>query len=244
MEPFPDVTNKTIFPALESHTMELKLGVSPVIKNKCIPTICAFLNAKGGYIVFGVEDKERRIVGVQASGHELNNELLWFDNFYHVRRITDSNGDYLEPGTLEARIIEVRTEIRIIVLTIRPTPGKTYKCQDGSVWYRLSASIFRIKEHSQEKESDRFINEKKKRELSKELYNLKEDFKNLLGAAKNIDKQLDMLSDAVNTDILHRKEMVEKDMEEQKYNLIHPLQYVICGMSICVLTTKIANLFI
>jgi predicted HTH transcriptional regulator len=243
MEDFPDVTGLKIFPMMESHTLELKLGVSPVIKTKCIPTFCAFLNSKGGYIVFGVEDKERKIVGIEANSQELNNELLWFDNFYHIKRITDIDGNYLEPGNLEARVVEVRPSVRIIVVTVRPTPGKTYKCQDGSVWYRLSASIFRIRETSPEKEMNkimkRLTEEKKRRqEISLELYCVKEEMKTLLGSAKEVDKQMDILTEAVYKNILEKKTFVEREISKRDsyYDII------ICGISLCALTSGLLKI--
>lgn len=215
MLPFPDITGLEVFPGMESNTLEFKLSLSNSIKNKTIPTICAFLNGKGGYIVFGVEDKDRRIVGLGCSMEELNHELLWFDNFYHCKRITDHLGDPLDPGTLSARIIEVNEDVRVLVLTIRPVIGKSYRCQDGSEWHRLAASIYKIKEVSHEKEivvlKERLSAERRKCEMAvSELSVLKDDMRSLIGEAKKMEKQLDLFSDFVAKDIILKKESIEK----------------------------------
>lgn len=152
MESLPDIRGLEIFPSLESHTLEFKENVSYSVKAKCMSTICSFLNAKGGHIIFGIEDKGRRIIGLQDSSDALDGHLRWFDNFYHNKKITDSNGEPLTPGELDAYIMEVTNDVKIIVVKISPTPGKTYKCSDGSAWYRLAASIYRIPEGSAEKE--------------------------------------------------------------------------------------------
>lgn len=152
MEPLPDITGLEIFPSLESHTLEFKENFSYSVKAKCISTICSFLNAKGGHIIFGIEDKGRRIIGLPDTNDSFDGNLRWFDNFYHNKKITDSNGEPLTPGELHAYIIEVSKDRKVIVAKICPTPGKTYKCSDGSAWYRLAASIYRIPEGSAEKE--------------------------------------------------------------------------------------------
>jgi len=221
MEPFPDVTGLEIFPGMESHTMEFKLSLSNIIKTQCPRTICSFLNAKGGYIVFGIEDKKRRIVGINVDSAELDEYLKWFDNFYHTKLITDSKGNSLYPGVLEARVVNVTSEKYIVVLTIRPRPGETYKCKNGTAWHRLGASVYSFQEGSAEKEQnalrEELKNEREKKEIAiSRLGLMREDMHRLMGIAKSIDEELAAFSKAVESDILLRKIRVEKDMEQDK----------------------------
>ena len=223
MEPFPDVTGMEIFPGIESNTMEFKLSLSNIIKNKCISTICALLNSKGGYIVFGVEDKERRIIGINLNPIELDEHLRWFDNLYHSKRITDSKGNKLKPGTIETRLINVTPEIYILVLTIRPNPGETYKCQDGTAWHRLSASDYCFQEGSSEKEMI-IMQEKLNLEKTRLKYALNDinlirtDMHRVISLAKHVDEQLINFTKVVTDDILMRK-IIEEQKQSNKKNL-------------------------
>lgn len=201
--------------------MEFKLSLSNIIKSKLTTTICSFLNAKGGYIVFGVEDHERRIVGLNATSKELDGEIRWFDNFYHNKRITDWKGNPLAPGTISAEIMNVTSEKCIMVVTIKPRPGETYKCNDGTSWHRLSASVYGFNEGSAEKQilelSDQVRHEQnKRRNAEKELESVRYEMKELIGLAKSIDERLENFSKAVDMNILEKKSSVEEIMKKQK----------------------------
>jgi predicted HTH transcriptional regulator len=221
MEPFPDVRDMKIFPCMESHTMEFKLSLSNIIKSRLTQTICSFLNAKGGYIVFGVEDHERRIVGLNATSKELDGEIRWFDNFYHNKRITDWKGNPLAPGTISADIVNVTSDKCILVVTIKPRPGETYKCNDGTAWHRLSASVYGFNEGSAEKQilelGDQVRHEQnKRRNAEKELESVRREMKELISLAKSIDERLENFSKAVDMNILEQKSNVEEMMKKQK----------------------------
>ena len=214
---FPDLTGLEIFPAPESNTLEFKLSLSNIIRSHCARTFCSFLNAKGGYIVFGVEDKERRIVGINVSSHELDEYLLWFDSFYQARRITDGDGNPLKPGTIDVKIINVNPTKFVIVAHIKPEPGKTYKCNDGTAWYRLAASAYSFQEGSAEKEIARLKLELKQEQerrviCQNEVQYLRDDMRRLIGVAKEIDMRLETFGKDVENDILLRKHFVEKTM--------------------------------
>jgi len=214
MEPFPDLTGLEIFPATESNTLEFKQSLSNIIKSNCARTFCSFLNAKGGYIVFGVEDKQRRIVGINVCSTELDEYLLWFDSFYHLRRIVDGNGNPLAPGVIEVKQVYVNPNKFVIVCHLRPTPGMSYKCNDGVAWYRLAASAYSFQEGSTEKEIMRLKieikQERERRVVSQnEVAYLREDMKRLVGLAKEIDERYELFGKDVANDILLRKSRVE-----------------------------------
>ncbi|MBW7954233.1 ATP-binding protein [Candidatus Gracilibacteria bacterium] len=56
----------------ENSQLEFKKTFNNYIKNY-IKTICAFANNKGGYIVFGVEDKPRKPIGLGNDYNKFNN---------------------------------------------------------------------------------------------------------------------------------------------------------------------------
>lgn len=148
MDDFPNIRGLEIFPAMESNTLEFKETFSATLRPKITATICSFLNAKGGHIVCGVEDKERRIVGLNKTSAELDVYVRWFDDFYHGKRITDSEGASLSPGEVEARIVEVTPTTHVLVVAVRPTPGKSYKTKEGITFVRLGASVYKYQESS------------------------------------------------------------------------------------------------
>lgn len=222
MEAFPDIQGLEIFPGRESNTMEFKLSLSNIIKNKCISTICSFLNSKGGYIVFGVEDKDRRIVGIDCTPVELDEHLLWFDGLYHSKRITDVDGNKLKPGTLEVQTIKVSGPIGpeasdrfVVVLTMTPEPGVSYKCQDGTAWHRLAASVYSYQMGSAEKEMA-IMQEKLALEKTRARYALieinmmRKDMQQLMQHAKKLDNQMEHFTKAVSNSILVKKEQQEE----------------------------------
>ena len=221
MEPFPDLTGLEIFPAMESNTLEFKLSLSNIIKNRCIATICALLNSKGGYIVFGVEDKERRIIGLNITTAELDEHLLWFDNLYHSKRITDCNGNKLKPGAIVTRIVDITPQKYILVLTIKPFPNETYMCQDGTAWHRLSASDYCFQEGSTDREMI-ILQEKLNLEKTRARYAIhdlnlvRNDMRRVMSLAKKVDDQLEQFTKAVADDILERKSLVEKHQVENR----------------------------
>jgi len=223
MEPFPNLTNLEYFPGMESNTMEFKQSLSNIIKNKCISTICSFLNSKGGYIVFGVEDN-RRIIGINDNPAELDEHLRWFDNLYHSKRITDCHGNKLKPGSIDTRLVHVKPDVLLMVLTITPEAGVSYKCLDGTAWHRLSASVYSFQEGSAEKELT-IMREKINLEKSRAKYALHEvatmrnDVKRIIGLAKNLDEQLSNFAKAVADDILVKKAAAEAELKKHKRSL-------------------------
>lgn len=228
MEAFPDIQGLEIFPGRESNTMEFKLSLSNIIKNKCISTICSFLNSKGGYIVFGVEDKDRRIVGIDCSPAELDEHLLWFDGLYHSKRITDIDGNKLKPGTLEVQTLKVTAADRfVVVLTMTPEPGVSYKCQDGTAWHRLAASVYSYQMGSAEKEMA-IMQEKLAIEKTRAKYALDEinmmrrDMYQLLQHAKKLDDQMENFTRAVSNSILVKKEQQEQEQSQEQLQLRCP----------------------
>lgn len=221
MEAFPDIQGLEIFPGRESNTMEFKLSLSNIIKNKCISTICSFLNSKGGYIVFGVEDKDRRIVGIDCTPAELDEHLLWFDGLYHSKRITDVDGNKLKPGTLEVQTLKVAADRFVVVLTMTPEPGVSYKCQDGTAWHRLAASVYSYQMGSAEKEmaimQEKLAIEKTRAKYALDEINMmRKDMYQLLQHAKKLDDQMENFTRAVSNSILVKKEQQEQSQEQSQ----------------------------
>ena len=56
--------------------------------DKILPTICAFLNSDGGYMIFGIEDMTLKMMGVNITLKEIDNFILSvIDRIYHEMKI-------------------------------------------------------------------------------------------------------------------------------------------------------------
>jgi predicted HTH transcriptional regulator len=257
MEPFPDLTDKDVFPALESSTMEFKEGIMSCPNEKIHATVCGFLNNKGGYLVFGVTDAGQ-IRGLRGAPKDIDAQLLRLDNMYHLKMITLENGDPMSPGTIQTAVVTASScgvEKRIIVVTARPEEGKRYKLRDGTMWYRLSASNYRVQDVAHAQEMQRLSAEldiaKREAEVAKQqrilmrdamrvaqkhaadatdqLVRLREDAAKLLVGAQKADAAVASVVKAVELDILARKEEAEKKLEEERLSTPPWWKAVCCG---------------
>jgi predicted HTH transcriptional regulator len=259
MEPFPDLTDKDMFPVLESSTMEFKEGIVSCPNEKIHATVCGFLNNKGGHLVFGVTDAGQ-IKGLRGSTKDFDAQLLRLDNMYHLKMITLENGDPIPAGTVQNAVVTAKTsggvEKRIIVVTATPEPGMKYKLRDGTMWYRLSASNYRVQEVAHAQEMQRLQAEleiaKKEAELAKQqkilmrdamrvankhasdateqLVKLREDAAKLLAGAQKADATVASVVKALELDILARKEEAEKKLEGERLSTPPWWKAILCGL--------------
>lgn len=189
MEPFPELTGLESFPGHESSTLEFKETLTKCGNEKIHATVCAFLNNKGGYLVFGVTDTGL-IKGLRVQGKDLDAQLLRLDNMYHLKMITHENGDAITTGVITCSVVTAGEGKRVLVVAARPEPGQRYKLRDGSMWYRLSASNYRVQDTSYAEDMQRLSAEleiaRKMAETAKfAAENAKQERNNLLAELKN-----------------------------------------------------------
>ncbi len=127
----------------ESKNVEFKVRL-PKDSANYIKTIVAFANTQGGQLVIGVDDKTRKVVGV-------DNEFA----FQMMDSIANAVADSCEPQivpNIELQTIEKRT---VIVVTVTPEPNRPYylksKGKEKGTFIRLGgtsrpASAEKIKE--------------------------------------------------------------------------------------------------
>lgn len=222
--PFPDLTGCKIFPSLENDTFEFKASLDSMCLAKVLPTICGFLNHKGGHMVFGVTDKGV-VKGVHGSRDRIDTTLLSFDNIIHQKQITYDDGERMAPQSISSRVIGLPSGLHLIVLTATPELGRKYMCADGSSWHRLSASNYRIRDQSVRSELEAM--RAKYDSARAMIQSMREDSKQLLGAAKAAEAaaataqqlaakttaDLQVVLSMLKTDILKKKELVEMEHE-------------------------------
>ncbi len=217
LPPFPnDIDTLEFFPIPEGKHFEFKQSIKSI--DKLLPTICAFLNAEGGYIIFGVIDNNRRICGLRINSKQVDDFILaHIDSIFQYKRIINqSTKEPINPEYIRTEVIKRDDTTYVIVIKIvSPDEDITYQIYDGEVFYRLNASNMRIrsdKVYLEEQVTHMLINQKKS--LEKEYANIIRSFNIEL---KKQSKLIDHLSQSNKKveKILYEKILNEKEEMEQ-----------------------------
>jgi predicted HTH transcriptional regulator len=240
--------------------MEFKEGIASCPNEKIHATVCGFLNNQGGYLVFGVTDTGQ-IKGLRGTPKDFDAQLLRLDNIYHLKMITLENGDPIPAGTVQNTVMTVTTvggtEKRIIVVAARPEAGMKYKLRDGTMWYRLSASNYRVQDVAHAQEMQRLsaeleiakkeaaaakqqrtimrdamrVAQKHASDATEQLVKLREDAARLLVGAQKADKELTSVMTMLETDILLKKEVAEEVVKTKAKEAVEPWwKCLLCGL--------------
>jgi predicted HTH transcriptional regulator len=132
------------FPYVEGQQFEFKATHMSCEVRKLYETMCAFLNAAGGYIVIGVNDKGC-IKGIPRAG--VDTILLHVDNIFHTKVLyTATTHELVQIGEIRAHSYPLMGAIDqyIVVITVCEMDSETvYKLSTGEVFIRLNASNYR-----------------------------------------------------------------------------------------------------
>jgi predicted HTH transcriptional regulator len=243
--PFPNLENCTVFPLVEGTNLEFKIGFNSSMAEKIIATICGILNSGGGYLVIGIEDGTRKIIGIK-SDKQMDNFLLMLDSIHHHKHIKLLDGTPIPVGSIASGIVPCADNKDILVVTINAQADQQYTVKDGSVWYRLAASNFKqtkLPNMYTESEMELIIQQRlttqakilqQQYDIERKTLNqkfraehdkvksrfslLETDFRKILGAAKGIEKNLDDFKTMIYNDILIHKSEAELELEREKEN--------------------------
>lgn len=239
----PNLESCTTFPLPEGTNLEFKLGFNSSMSEKIIATLCAILNSGGGYLIIGIEDTTRRIVGIK-SDKCMDNFLLMLDSIYHHNHIKKKSGIPIPIGTITSRVARAAEDKEILIVTLIPEQNEIYTVKDGTVWYRLAASNFKqttLPTIYTEKEFEivlrqklaaqanvlyqqfdiekKAINQRYKREQEKlriKFKDLEGDFRRMIGAAKEAEQAFNEFREIIHRNILTEKSEVEKAIDGNK----------------------------
>lgn len=138
----------------ESSTVEFKESFSMQNKFKYLKTMAAFANNKGGYLVFGVKDKPRELLGLSGRSFERFDELS-------SEKLTVLLNSYFSPEIqLEHCVFELKGK-KLGIIYVYPCANKPCICKisegqevddaskcilkEGDIYYRYGARSERIK---------------------------------------------------------------------------------------------------
>lgn len=128
--------------ARESGWLEFKESFNWLSKDKYAKSMVAFANNKGGYIIFGIKDSPRELVGLQSNNFENTDEA----------KITAYLNDVFSPEIVfEKFVTEVRSK-NIGVLYTHQAKHKPVVCsknysdlKESDIYYRYNARSKKIK---------------------------------------------------------------------------------------------------
>ena len=213
IQPFPDVSATTIFPLPESNWMEYKRSLGSVPTMKIVETLCAMLNAGGGYMVFGIHDESRTILGINMD-KDYDDFLLRVDNIYHSGQIRTENGQPITYGTVKISTGTAQKGNTLCVITAIPEQSHTYHLKDGTIVYRLGASNYRhtatFSSYSQS-QVDLMVQHVHDSYRSK-LLTAHKDYSTLMKKAKLYEEHMLGFQEALFARILNEKARAEKEL--------------------------------
>lgn len=135
----------------EGTTIEFKESYSHGSMSQYFKTMAAFANNNGGYIIFGVGDRPRRLIGLQGKSYSQFEELK-------VEVFTNALADYFSPEIRwEHCTFEFRENsfgvIYVYPLTRKPcickkhyeSQNNKYALKEGDIYYRYGGRSERIK---------------------------------------------------------------------------------------------------
>lgn len=224
---FPDLRSATVFPYPEGTHLEFKQGLGGCPFDKILATICALLNAGGGYLVYGVHDSGLQIKGINHSSADYDALLLKLDTIYVQCTIRCSDAPSNPPaiGAVKTALVAAARGKQLLVVTVRPEEGKRYELADGTRWHRLGASNYRERAvrpvYTEQELASAIQGEREKAKVAIQRY--AEDYNTVLGAAKEhlgkfetmqrnvagIQKELTEIRELLYADILERKKAAE-----------------------------------
>lgn len=138
---FSDSTGYRII-SREGSSIEFKESFNWGAKDKYAKSIVGFANNKGGYIVFGMKDRPRELVGLQSNNFEDIDEAGITEYF---------NGIFSPEIEFEKFVVEVRGK-KVGILKVYQTQQKPIvaiksdkEIKDGEIYYRYNARTEKIK---------------------------------------------------------------------------------------------------
>lgn len=194
--------------------------------DKVLPTICAFLNSDGGYMIFGIEDTTLKMTGVNITLKEIDNFILSvIDRIYHEMKIVrQDNKESINIHNITQETVKLKNGKYILIVKVVPEPGIHYQLHDGLVYHRLNASNMKIRNERiyTELEVDNIVNSYKRRIEAE--YNiminamsnqLRDNMRlvSVIGSSKDsIKKSFDEVQELLYKRILAEKEQKEEEL--------------------------------
>jgi predicted HTH transcriptional regulator len=219
-----DLQTMTYFPFPEGYQWEYKENVPKTAE--LMITVCAFLNAQGGYLVVGIRDHDLRLIGIpdQSTHKHVDSFLLSLDDIYHQGLILHEDGTRISTDCVRAHYIPLPDGRRFISIRVVPEANTTYVRHCGEKFIRLSASNYKLslnRYYTEQalREREASISRRVRRDYDSLMTSLYEDINVGHDKIKELTTALDTLTVALHTKILHDKESTELNLQKPSWSL-------------------------
>jgi predicted HTH transcriptional regulator len=140
----PSLAALQLFPFPEGKQFEYKKSLLPI--EKILPTICAFLNSDGGYLVMGIDDSSLQINGVKANPKQVDIYIgTNIDVIFHGDLIiSQTNFQPPEHSQITTTVIEREPNTYVVIIAVRANENK-FKLHNGDLYYRVNVSNMKVK---------------------------------------------------------------------------------------------------
>lgn len=105
-------------------TVGVELKIAAPRPTEVAERLCGLANGGGGYLIFGVEDETRRLVGIKNTKHAI-------DTMLHAARMCQPPLTF-DPAEPEIVIVD---NLKLLVATVPPNSGILYRAS-GTYWLR------------------------------------------------------------------------------------------------------------
>ena len=133
-----------IYDGYEDEQIEFKRSFNKEFTQKYLETMCAFLNNKGGHIIYGINDKTGRIDGFPCSNKLFDDIQLFVDQSYNF--IVHTNNTIVHNKIFSIRNEPITKHLSVVVISCLPESNCSYKLMNGNSYYRMNASNRRIRD--------------------------------------------------------------------------------------------------
>ncbi len=221
-ELWSNFSSLTVFPRMEGATLEFKQSISLMHYKKIPETLCGFLNTDGGTMMFGIRD-DSAIVGLHSSQKEIDNFLLQIDRIFHEAEIRTTDLERVHPSCVKTNVLQCHNGRYVVAIHVSPFPGKQYQLKDGTVWFRLNASNYKItgSDHLYTESDMRIQIARTRKNMSREFSLVVRDLRSSIRSSETTIRSLQTSLNKKMTDaeeslkLLHEKILNEKAAAEK-----------------------------
>lgn len=123
----------------ESVNVEYKVEIPPN-SDKYMKTVVAFANGRGGHIIFGIDDKSLKVVGIESDAI-----------FLKIDAVTNAILDSCEPKIYPNVTLQTLDDKTVIVVEIQPAPMRPYYIKSQGIvkgtYVRVAGTTRRAEEY-------------------------------------------------------------------------------------------------
>lgn len=211
--------NNLVFPEHEGLNFEFKQSFATERVNKIYETICAFLNTEGGYIIFGIEDTNRRIIGLKQSNKQFDEFKQKIDQIYGGSLIHTKSNNRLLPCTILCKMYTNSYGKDLMYIAVKKYSEQCV-IKNGATVYRANASNYIVKHEKMYTEAEHKIYIKHITDAHKETTKtMCEQLNNEIKKSKKLEQKNAELEKLLITKILEDKAIAEKALEHEKLGI-------------------------